>query len=161
MSTAAVGTWSKGDTKEVDSALQELKQFSRTIFTKPLAVPLYLSEDERRVRVSHPATHMNHTPRCLVGSTNVQKSKGLGRGDRPSLVPQSVASFFTSLHCHPIIGITTTNGRGVLASAKLGIATVGEKGPWSIDEPRQFYCTNTRKSMPPLHSSSIHFSSEW
>jgi hypothetical protein len=48
------------------------------------------------------------------------------------------------LHCHPIIGIN--NGRGVLACAKLGIATVGEKGPRPIDKPRQFYCPDTRKA---------------
>jgi hypothetical protein len=63
--------------------------------------------------------------------------------------------------CTATRSLGINNGRGVLACAKLGIATVGEKGPWSIDEPRQFYCTNTRKSMPPLHPSSIHLSSEW
>lgn len=71
-------------------------------------------------------------------------------------MPQFVALLF--LHCHPIIGIN--NGRGVLACAKLGIATVGEKGPWSIVEPRQFYCTDMRKSIPPRHPSTIQLAAE-
>jgi hypothetical protein len=72
-------------------------------------------------------------------------------------VPQFVALLF--LHCHPIIGIN--NGRGVLACAKLGIATVGEKGPRPIDKPPSILLSRHAKSiLHHLHPSSIRFSSE-
>lgn len=105
-------------------AEEDVEQFSRTIFTKPLAVYLHLlRRPEKSPRQPPQPAHTNHTPKRLVGSqtTTSKKSNDLGRGDRPS-PPSPVPRFVASLlHSHPIIEITriTTNGRGVPACAKL------------------------------------------
>lgn len=70
------------DTKDADSSRysSEVEQFSRTIFTKPLAVPWYLSsgrEQSPRQPPSHaPESHTQTSGR--VADDNTLKSKGLG-----------------------------------------------------------------------------------
>jgi len=71
------------------------------------------------------------------------------------IVPALCHNLWLAFFCTAtVIGII--NGRGVLVSAKLaGATTVGEKGPWPMDKPRQSIVPSREKASLPYCTSII------